>query len=45
MARGPASDRKGYYPFPHDLLADLPDGAWRGAAASGVWAPVAFAEQ
>ena len=45
MACGPASDWKGHYPFSYDLLADFPDGAWRGAAASGIWASMAIAEQ
>ena len=35
------SDRKRYYPFPYDLLADLPDGTGSAAAKTGIWSSVA----
>ena len=41
LAGGCAPDRQGYHPFPHHLLADLPDGAGRAAAQAGIRSSVA----
>ena len=43
LAGRPASDRKGYHPFPYHLLADLPDGAGCAAAEAGIRTSVAAA--
>ena len=42
LAGGFTSDRQGYHPFPHNLLADLPDGSGASASQAGIRPSMAF---